>query len=296
MYHYVRPQSIEFPFFKSLDVIQFSRQLDYFEEKYGFLSKEDYINSIKNNIVKKGVVLTFDDGFKDHFKFVFPELKKRNLWGIFYIPTAQYKTKKLLDVHRIHFLKGKYGSKEILSKVLKKFDETRIKPSLIKKFSKSTYHYFDREQNEIKLQRLLNYYIDFNYREEILDSLMIEYFDEKDLFYKTYLNENEILELHKDGNIIGTHTVNHKVLSRLSYKEQMFEIKQSLSFLKNIVNLDYKSFCYPYGYKSSYNKFTIDILKTLNFDDACIFDNKLHNEKINKYELSRIDCNQFLNI
>jgi len=59
-----------------------------------------------------GVILTFDDGLRDHYKYVFPKLKEHNLWGIFYISTAPFHNKKLIDVHRIHMLVGKYGGRK----------------------------------------------------------------------------------------------------------------------------------------------------------------------------------------
>ena len=296
MYHYVRPNRIDYPFFKNLDLDLFSRQLDYFEENYGFISKEDYQYSIKTGKPKRGVVLTFDDGFKDHYDYVLPELNKRGLWGIFYIPTGQYSLNKLLGVHRVHYLKGKFGSTYILEEVLKKTKDYMINPDLIDQFSKTTYHYSDRDDDEKKLQQLLNYYMDYKARDTILDSLMTDLFDESELFRETYMSKAEIIELHKSGNIIGPHTTNHKVLSRLSYDEQYYEINESLNFLTNLIDIKYKSFCYPYGYKSSYNDSTQKILRSLNFDDACIFDNILTNIKINKYELSRIDCNKFANL
>jgi peptidoglycan/xylan/chitin deacetylase (PgdA/CDA1 family) len=74
MYHYVRPYSDNYPFFKNLDLKNFSKQLDYFDKKYGFLSKKDYQESIKTGIPKKGVVLTFDDGFKDHYEYVLTDM------------------------------------------------------------------------------------------------------------------------------------------------------------------------------------------------------------------------------
>ena len=88
MYHYVRPISQNYPYFKNLDIETFKRQLDYFEDEYGFISKEDYFYAIKNRKKIDGVVLSFDDGLKDHYLHVLPELKKRNLWGTFYITTG----------------------------------------------------------------------------------------------------------------------------------------------------------------------------------------------------------------
>ena len=99
MYHYVRPGSEEYPNLNSLDVEIFKRQLDYFEKEYGFLSKDEYQSAVRKGENPKGVVLTFDDGFKDHFEYVLPELRKRGLWGIFYIPTGVYQNNELLGVH-----------------------------------------------------------------------------------------------------------------------------------------------------------------------------------------------------
>ena len=83
MYHYVREDDIDYPYFDHLNVSIFRKQLDYFSDNFGFLSKEEYFSSLSNGNIKNGVVLTFDDGFKDHYKYVLPELKKRNIWGIF---------------------------------------------------------------------------------------------------------------------------------------------------------------------------------------------------------------------
>ena len=66
MYHYVRPQSIEFPFFRSLDVIQFSRQLDYFEEKYNKLME---FESQKDRwYFKKDLQKSFHSNFQSYKK------------------------------------------------------------------------------------------------------------------------------------------------------------------------------------------------------------------------------------
>ena len=74
---------------------------------------ERFMESLRNGVpVENSVVLTFDDGLCDHYD-VTQELLKRGLWGIFYISTGCYTTGKLLDVHRIHMLLGKYGGPPI---------------------------------------------------------------------------------------------------------------------------------------------------------------------------------------
>ena len=201
-----------------------------------------------------------------------------------------------MGVHRVHYLKGKYGADLILNELKKMITESMLDKSKIKEFDKEIYQSASYEVNEKKLKRLLNYFIKYEYRDLLLDKLMSIFFDEQILYDELYLNKNQIIELKNCGNIIGSHSVSHRVLSRLSYADQMREIKDSFEFLENLLNQKYKSFCYPYGYKSSYNKDTLDILIKLGVNDACVFDNKIQSNNINKLELSRIDCNNFLTV
>jgi peptidoglycan/xylan/chitin deacetylase (PgdA/CDA1 family) len=296
MYHYVRPFNAEYKYFNSLDVDIFRQQLNYFEKKYGFISKEEYIDAIRTKKNIDGAVLTFDDGLKDHFTYVLPELNKRGLWGLFYVSSGVYDENKILGVHRVHLLKGKYGANEILKETLNYIDNSMLDHKTIEEFDKEIYKAPSYELNEIKLKRIFNYYLNYEYRDIILSKLMNKFFDEDKLFHQLYLSKNEIKELVHNGNIVGSHTVSHKVLSRLSYEEQFIELNESFNFLESLVKLEYKSFCYPYGYRSSYNDNTLKILKELNIDDAVVFDNNIQNNNIMKYELSRIDCNKFMEV
>ena len=296
MYHYVRPYEANYPYFNNLDTQTFKRQLDYFKKKYGFISKKDYIYAIKNKVNIDGVILTFDDGFKDHYSYVMPELIKRGLWGVFYISTGIYRKNKLLGVHRVHYLKGKYGADKILDEVLSEVEDCMLDHNTIEEFDKEIYLHSNYEDNEKQLRRLLNYFIKYEYRDAILDTIMKKFFDEDELFSNVYLSIKEIQELSSNGNIIGSHTVSHSVLSRLTYNEQFDEIKDSFDFINQIVNQNYKSFCYPYGYSSSYNQDTLNILKELKVDDACVFDNKIQGNDIKQYTISRIDCNRFMKV
>ena len=77
MYHYVRDNQKEYPYFKSLSLSRFKRQIIVLRKKYGIISNENQIDK-KNN----KVLLTFDDGLKDHLQ-VAKILKKNNIIGIF---------------------------------------------------------------------------------------------------------------------------------------------------------------------------------------------------------------------
>ena len=200
-------------------------------------------------------------------------------------------------MHRVHFLNGKYGATRILKYALSFVKENMLEKNKIREFDKEIYKHSSYQEDAKELRRLFNYYLKYEYRDLILDNLMSKYFNEKDLFESTYLSTNNIKEMNNEGHIIGSHTENHSVLSRLNYEEQKKEIESSLNYLMNICDeIDYKSFCYPYGYKSSYNQTTLKILDELGFHNAVIFDNEAQGSIHDVYQLSRIDCNKFIEI
>ncbi len=64
MYHYVRDYNASLPNLRFLDVKNFEKQLDFFKERFGFVSKEEWLevlNRKKMGSAKGKVLLTFDD-------------------------------------------------------------------------------------------------------------------------------------------------------------------------------------------------------------------------------------------
>ena len=298
MYHYVRTFDSEYPYLKILDINNFKKQLDFFEQEYGFLSKEEFIDSLKTGITKKGVVLTFDDGLHCHYNYVFKELKKRNLWGIFYVSAQPYTQHTLINVHKIHLLLGKNKPEKLINYLKEIIDDSLFDTTKLNEFQKVTYATQSNDEHTLLFKRILNYYIDIKFRSKIIDQLCHKFLpNEQDLVKRYYLSKSQILEMHNEGMIIGSHTVSHPVMSILSDQEQEFEITKSFDFLKSIIkNFDFKTFCYPYGGFHSFNNKTIDILENQN----CLFSFNVEQRDIESSDLlnkpqalPRYDCNQF---
>ena len=287
MYHYVRPK--ENSKLRYFDLKDFKAQLNFFEKKFGFLSIDEFKYNIDNKINNNKVLLTFDDGLKDHYEYVLPELVKRKIFGFFFIPSSIMEKKEVLNVHKIHHLLSKINSNILVKAVINKIDNLSI---LDKALDDEIYSYSRHDRNELIIKKLLNYSLNYDCSNSITDELLTEFGLGVDLYESLYLNQKEILELKNFGQIIGSHSFDHQVLSSLSRPEQSFQIEHSLKSLRGLMPDDLKTFCYPYGYKMSYNRSTIKILDDLNFDYAFVFDNKKQTSS-NKYEISRLDCNKF---
>src|SRR3989338_5457904 len=89
MYHYVRDMArTRYPDLKALDSEAFKKQIQYFLTSYSVIKMEELIGAVteERKLPENALLLTFDDGYRDHFEFVFPVLKKFGIQGSFFVP------------------------------------------------------------------------------------------------------------------------------------------------------------------------------------------------------------------
>ena len=85
MYHYVRPiKNSVYPRVKGLEIDAFTQQINYFKKNFHVLTASEFIDGLINQkeIKENSVLLTFDDGLKDHFLHVSSILQKNELQGL----------------------------------------------------------------------------------------------------------------------------------------------------------------------------------------------------------------------
>ena len=101
----VRSPVTRFPKIKGLDLALFEQQLDYLQKHYSLISMEDLIEAIESGcpLPPRPALLTFDDGYIDHYEHVFPRLAERSLQGSFFPVACAALDRKILDVNKIHF-------------------------------------------------------------------------------------------------------------------------------------------------------------------------------------------------
>lgn len=298
MYHYVRHPDPDLPHFKYLHADEFERQLDWLSANFGF-ADIGHFQAIASGEAAPGkqAILTFDDGVHDHIRHVLPALKSRKLWGFFFVCSSPYRTGRLLDVHRIHLILGRLGggALDALNKILRPemfSDEER------REFAFRPYASQTNEDNVDKFKRILNYYISYEWRNDVLSQLIKSTFncDESVIARDYYISIDEILQLRDAGMIIGSHSDSHRVFSRLPPEEQRSEILLTQDFLSEILGEPPTSFCYPYGGSHTFTNDTQNILSesgvslgfSVEYRDAGTED-----FRSNRLALPRYDCNQF---
>ena len=299
MYHYVREYSEEFPQFKFLSIDDFRQQLDYFEFHFGFVSKDDWLNCIREKKVdeqlKGKVLLTFDDAMSCHYDYVYPELLKRGLWGIFYVPSQPYMNRELLDVHKIHLLTGRFEGKLLLDTLSDLIGNDSLLFKDVETFKTRTY---EGQQNEIgisEFKRILNYYMDEERKTEVLNLLCdrLGFFPEFDDFY---VSKDALNEMHKAGMIIGAHSSSHTLMSKLHKDTQEAELRESMSLVAEVTEVPCVTYCHPFGGDHSFNDDTLALLHEFNVDYSFSVEPRdiiLEDLVSKRHSLPRYDCNKF---
>ena len=297
MYHYVRNiKKSKYPNLKGLEFSDFRKQIFYLKKNFNILSNNQFIEILNSRKIpkKKSILLTFDDGYRDHFEYVFPFLKKQDVSAVFYPPIMCVRNKAVLDVNKIHFILAKEENRDkildLIFLYVKKILNKNPQQIGIEKINLLS-RYDDKKT--ILIKRLLQHHLPLPYRKKIVDKIFkhIVNYSEEEFSKILYMNKNNIQELYKNNFSIGSHGYNHYWWEKINKNEQEMEIKKSINYFKKIKVFDKNfSVCYPYG---SYNLQTLNLLKKYKIKFALTTRvgsiNKKNIKKV--YELPRFDTN-----
>ena len=299
MYHYIRPIiGSEFPGIKGLEIEGFKRQLDFLENNYSIVSSEQVIDMIIKNkeLPPKACWLTFDDGFKDHYQYVLPELINRNLSGAFFPPRAPIKESKLLDVHSIHHI---LSCTDDINKLVTDLNDLCLQFGITNEQILAYYkeygvaNRFDNADT-IFIKRMLQHVLPIQIRNEITSILFekIVGVPEAEFSSRLYMNIEEVRKLVSSGMYVGSHGSMHYWLDRISSQKQKVDISSSVEFLEEVgAPTSNWIMCYPYG---AYNNTTLSLLKDLGASIGITTEARKANLGIdNPLTLPRLDTNDF---
>jgi peptidoglycan/xylan/chitin deacetylase (PgdA/CDA1 family) len=270
MYHYVRDlEHSRFPAIKGLSVERFCRQLDYIQSRFTPIAVEDLVGALspaKKELPANPILLTFDDGYSDHFTNVFPLLDARGIQACFFPPVQSVLEHKVLDVNKIQFILAAVSDVgSLVDQVFSSLSEFGTKYPLR---TKEAYYHAIPEQHRYDsrdvtvLKRLLQRELPEPVRAEIVRRLFAEHVttDESSFACELYMSVDQIACLRRHGMHIGSHGNTHAWLDRLSPDAQVVEVDQSLEFLQTLgVGRNEWTMCYPYG---GFNDSLLHVLQT----------------------------------
>lgn len=299
MYHYVRNlKDSRYPDIKGLDIDLFKKQIGFLKSKYNFISYEKLLDCYNNklSLPENSILLTFDDGYIDHYTNVFPILIENNIQGVFAIPGKIIAENRLLDVNKIHFILASRNIDELINDVYKRLDYYRGKefifPSNDELYSKlAIANRFDNEK-VIFVKRLLQNELDERLR-NIITSELFESFipiSEKAFAKELYMNLDQVKLMKKSGMHFTIHGYDHYWLEKLPYIEMKKDISKALEVFDGIIDNNNWSICYPYG---SYNVELLSYIKNNGCKLGFTTQVKIADYAEDILTLPRLDTNDF---
>jgi peptidoglycan/xylan/chitin deacetylase (PgdA/CDA1 family) len=298
-YHYVRDvERTSFPGIKALSVAGFEAQLDWLQARYHVLDGPTFERAIVSDsgFDRPTALLTFDDGFVDHYEYAFPALRARGMGGIFFISGSTLgDTPTLLNVHRTHFLLSQLGADRFTAEVGEALRAEGVDTAGTRAAGESPgtregiYRY--DEAPDVRIKRILNYEAPYPIATRVLSQLFDKYIGGATEFARSlYLSASQIGEMARGGMTFGFHTETHPVLSRLSFDAQRSELRNGPGLIAALTGQRTVSFCYPYGFPHTYNADTLRVLEESGYSMAF---NTVRRQAVigsePRYELPRFD-------
>lgn len=272
-YHYIRPiAGSRYPGVKGLEVGAFRTQMRYFSRHYSFVSIEDVVASVETGtpLPAQPLLLTFDDGYMDHYIHALPILREFVAPGAFYPTTAAVLEHRVLDANKIQFILASLSNPHVLVEAIESAvtEADMGTPTMTPRDYRAQYWVGNRFDPAPVLycKQLLQHALPEPVRRATVDALFARFVthDESSFAAELYLGVSELQEMHAAGMHVGGHGGRHAWLDRLTAEEQRQDLEDSLRLLRSVwggKDEQCLTFCYPYG---GYNRDTLDLLRQMN--------------------------------
>jgi peptidoglycan/xylan/chitin deacetylase (PgdA/CDA1 family) len=234
------------------DLMEISPEL--LEKTIHFFKKRNYkflhIDEIQDFLIKskskeKFVVFTFDDGYLDNYTYAFPMFKSYEVPFTIFITTNMPEGKAILWSYMLEdFVLNNDELNIDLGNGIEYFD-------IGKQSSKELFFYKIRSlfvsSNQFGLKELISKL--FNYGEYQIKKYLAEH----------SLDWKKIIELNNNPLVtIGSHTINHRRISKLNDEMAKYEIFESKLILESKIGSKVEHFSYPFG---DYSNRDFELLK-----------------------------------
>ena len=300
MYHYVRPLAqSRYPLIKGLDMHDFKAQITHIKKQYHPVTMEEVMHAIKSGdpLPPRAILLTFDDGYLDHYLNVFPVLHEHGMQGSFFAPVAPVRDRKLLDVNRIHFILAASNDPSRLRQDID--DQVRSNQNEYNLQTPEAYwgkyaqaSRFDSAET-IYIKRMLQVALPEQLRNLLAQELFAKYVarDEAEFSADLYMNVDQLKMMQRCGMHIGSHGTSHCFMNAVDRDRQLAEVDESLDFLREVGSPVDQGWvmCYPYG---AWNESLLEILRGRGCSAGVTIEVGIANlDKHDKFLLPRKDTN-----
>lgn len=251
LYHRVSPDQEGPP--EAVSPETFERQMRYFSRNYHVLPLDALVGhaQLREDVRKRAVVVTFDDGYKDNYVYAHPILKRYDIPATVFLATGNIGGDSLFwwdklgyAIHNTSIGRldlGGLGSYSLESQRDRCIASTAITERL-KKLS--------GERRTLVIDK-------------VLDICRLEI--PCGLGRKLYLSWDDVRRMDSLGTVFGAHSVSHLDLTSISLERARDEVVRSKSDIEQQLGKEVTAFSYPFG---SYNPEVLKLVRQSAFKCA----------------------------
>jgi peptidoglycan/xylan/chitin deacetylase (PgdA/CDA1 family) len=235
---------------------EFARQMDHIQRHYHVISCE-YLSAWlrgERELPPYPAMITFDDGYADNYTYAYPILQARNLSAVIFLTTGLIGEDKLVYWDQIAYCfyhsRRKSAELPIIGRI-SWMDEDQRRTAM-KRFASAVKQLPDAEKPSA-VEDLAG----------ILDVHM-----PVDAFSGLYLTWDQVREMSKNGIEMGSHTVEHPILTRVPLSEVEEELVRSRQKIEAEIGKPVKAFAYPNGGKSDYSSEVMRLVRQAGYEMA----------------------------
>lgn len=208
-------------------VEEFDKQMLWISRFFNVCSLSDAVDRLKKNTLpKRALVITFDDGYKDNITNALPILKKYNLSAAFFITTEYMGNNPWWD-NLIESVRHTEKTSIMHDGISYDLSNVDARVEFVDKFSEDL-----KKMPEVQARESLL---------ALIGALgVIEH-------ERLMMDESDLRLLVDNAMEIGSHGVNHHILSRIPDDLVRVEVEDSREFLSRVTSETINSFAYPNG-------------------------------------------------
>jgi peptidoglycan/xylan/chitin deacetylase (PgdA/CDA1 family) len=238
----------------SATAAEFRQQMEYVAKRFRLITLAEAVDAISGNRRFRGpaVLITFDDGYVDHYRLAFPILRSLGIQATFFLISSYLHDPVIPWWDKIAYM-------------IRNSERDTLRLS----YPESVEIVLGSGRRAAAISRVLDLYKSpgMTDGERFMGELeeACTPFPAIRTDTRLFLNAQEAREMVEGGMAIGSHTRTHRILSRLSQDEQISELIGSQMDLERDLGVEIDTIAYPVGTLTAFSDATLSILKGRNY-------------------------------